>query len=124
MAHSLVRSCREAEPVREGWRPDLDVFFTFCLFAVQGPEVNFLLWRTAANQLFVLCKSSGWNPKPLLSILDWRRSRVPTMVEPEVSVQPDGLFSVSMRVNMEAVHGNSTMPKDSKSPDKHSVSGI
>lgn len=39
------------------------------------------------------------------------------MVEPEVSVQPDGLFAVSMRVNMEAVNGNYTMPKDSKSPD-------
>ncbi|XP_056883041.1 uncharacterized protein LOC130522554 isoform X1 [Takifugu flavidus] len=93
------------------------------LLVVQGPEVNFLLWRTAANQLFVLCKSSGWNPKPLLSILDWRRSRVPTMVEPEVSVQPDGLFSVSMRVNMEAVHGpgNKSVICQMEVPDQHLI---
>lgn len=71
--------------------------------------MDFLLWRTAANQLLVLCWSSGWSPQPLVSVLDWTGSRVPTVGEPQVAVQPDGLFSVSVHVNVEAVSGNGTM---------------
>lgn len=71
--------------------------------------MDFLLWRTAANQLLVLCWSSGWSPRPLVSVLDWTGSRVPTVGEPQVAVQPDGLFSVSVHVNVEAVGGNGTM---------------
>lgn len=78
-------------------------------FAVQAPEVNFLLWRTAANQLVVLCSSSGWSSSPLVSVLDGTGSKVPTVGEPEVVVQPDGHFSVSVRVNLDAVNGNPSM---------------
>lgn len=60
---------------------------------VQGAEVNFLVGRTSANQLFVLCESSGWNPKPQISLLDSRRTEVPD-AKMEVSVRPDGLFVV------------------------------
>lgn len=65
------------------------------------------MWRTAANQLFVLCWSSGWSPRPLVSVLDWTRSKAATD-EPEVVVQADGLFSVSVSVNLESINGNST----------------
>lgn len=75
--------------------------------------MNFLLWRTAANQLFVLCSSSGWSPKPLVSVLDWTGSKVPTVDEPEVVVRPDGLFSVSVRVSVAAVNGNVAMRNNS-----------
>lgn len=68
--------------------------------------MNFLLWRTAANQLFVLCWSSGWSPKPLVSVLDRTGSKVASVDELEVARQPDGLFSVRVRVNVEAVNGN------------------
>lgn len=73
--------------------------------------MNFLLWRTAANQLFVLCSSSGWSPKPLVSVLDGTGSKVPT--EPEVVVRPDGLFSVSVRVSVAAVDGKVAMQNNS-----------
>lgn len=46
------------------------------------------------------------------------------MVEPEVSLQADGLFSVSVRVDVEALNGNATIAKDSKCPDKRCVPGI
>lgn len=70
--------------------------------------MNFRLWRTPANQLCVLCWSSGWSPKPLVSVLDWTGSNVSTADEPEVVLQADGLFSVSVLVNVEAVDGNFT----------------
>lgn len=102
------------------WCTDPCVFCGYCLCVVQGSEVNLLVWRTAANQLFVLCKSSGWSPRPLISVLDWRRAKVPNITELGVSVQADGLFSVSIRVNIEAVDGNFTMPKNSRSSNKRS----
>lgn len=109
MAHSLEMPGVQQRHVHGRLEDSSVCIFDFWLFAVQKPEVNFLVWRTAVNQLLLLCTSSGWSSKPLVSILDWRRSRLPTLVEPEVLVQADGLFSVSMRVNIEEVHGNSEM---------------
>lgn len=76
------------------------------MVSVLGSEVNFLLWRTAANRLFVSCESSGWSPKPLVSVLDWRRSKVRLAVEPEVRRHPNGLYSVSVLVDVEVVKGS------------------
>lgn len=87
----------------------VSVASAYCLFAVQGSELNFLLWRTAANQLLVWCSSSGWTPKPLVSVVDWTGSTVSTVEEPEVVLQADGLFSVSVGVNLEAVNGSFTV---------------
>lgn len=90
----------------------ISVVSAYCLFAVQGSEVNFLLRRTAANQLLVWCSSSGWTPKPLVSVVDRTGSTVSTVGEPEVVLQADGLFSVSVGVNLEAVNGSLTVLND------------
>lgn len=61
----------------------------------------------------MLCSSSGWSPKPLVSVLDRSGSKVATVGEPEVAVGPDGLFSVGVRVSVEAVEGNSARQNQS-----------
>lgn len=85
--------------------------------------MNFRLWRTPANQLCVLCWSSGWSPKPLVSVVDWTGSNVSTVDEPEVVLQADGLFSVSVLVNVEAVDGNFTTVTSQCVPSR-SYSGL
>lgn len=44
-----------------------------------------------------------------MSVVDWTGSTVSTVEEPEVVLQADGLFSVSVGVNLEAVNGSFTV---------------
>lgn len=66
--------------------------------------MNFAVWRTSANELSVLCESSGWSLQPLVSLLDARSADVPA-AQKKVSVRPDGLFAVTALVNLAAVEG-------------------
>lgn len=59
----------------------------------QVSEVHLSVLRTPANQLIVLCESSGWIPRPLVSLLDARRAGV-LEAQTVISVQPDQLYSV------------------------------
>ncbi|XP_070849118.1 uncharacterized protein [Chaetodon trifascialis] len=68
------------------------------LIVAQVSEVNLSVRRTSANELFVHCESSGWNPEPTLSLLDSRGNVLAARVES--SVRPDGLFSVQTLVDV------------------------
>ncbi|XP_076581505.1 uncharacterized protein LOC143317301 isoform X2 [Chaetodon auriga] len=76
------------------------------LNVAQVSEVNLSVRRTSANELFVHCESSGWNPEPALSLLDSRRNVL--AARGESSVRPDGLFSVRTLVDVAAAEGNGT----------------
>ncbi|XP_070849117.1 selection and upkeep of intraepithelial T-cells protein 1-like isoform X1 [Chaetodon trifascialis] len=77
------------------------------LIVAQVSEVNLSVRRTSANELFVHCESSGWNPEPTLSLLDSRGNVLAARVES--SVRPDGLFSVQTLVDVATAEGNGTL---------------
>lgn len=64
-----------------------------CLPPAHVSEVHLSVQRTPANELIVLCESSGWNPRPLVSLLDSKRTGV-LAAHTMISVQPDNLYSV------------------------------
>lgn len=72
--------------------------------AAQVSDVNFSVGRSPANQLTVVCESSGWSPEPLVSLLDPGSADVPD-AQRKVSVRPDGLFSVRALINLTAGKG-------------------
>lgn len=75
-----------------------------CLPPAHVSEVQLSVQRTPANQLIVLCESSGWNPRPLVSLLDSKRTGV-LAAHTMISVQPDNLYSVSTWSGVAAEEG-------------------
>nr|XP_046236094.1 butyrophilin subfamily 3 member A2-like isoform X2 [Scatophagus argus]XP_046236095.1 butyrophilin subfamily 3 member A2-like isoform X2 [Scatophagus argus] len=77
------------------------------LVVALASEVNLSVQRTSDNELLVHCESSGWSPKPLVSLLDSRRKNIHA-AHKESSVRPDDVFSVRAFINMAAAEGNGT----------------
>ncbi|AWO97326.1 putative lysozyme g-like [Scophthalmus maximus] len=63
-------------------------------------DVNVTVQRTSSNQLLVHCESSGWSPKPLVSLLNANGDVLPA--QREFSVGPDQLYSVGAHLEVEA----------------------
>ncbi|XP_045920019.1 uncharacterized protein LOC123979952 [Micropterus dolomieu] len=71
------------------------------LTVAEVAEVKISVRRTSANELFVVCESSGWSPEPVVSLLDAGGSVL--AAQTESSVRPDDLHSVRALVNVAAV---------------------
>lgn len=78
-----------------------------CLSPAEVAEVKISVRRTSANELFVVCESSGWSPEPVVSLLDADGSVL--AAQTESSVRPDDLHSVRALVNVAAAKGNCTL---------------
>ncbi|KAF0028896.1 hypothetical protein F2P81_018001 [Scophthalmus maximus] len=70
-------------------------------------DVNVTVQRTSSNQLLVHCESSGWSPKPLVSLLNANGDVLPA--QREFSVGPDQLYSVGAHLEVEADKGSGTL---------------
>lgn len=85
-----------------------DIFVS--LTVAEVAEVKISVRRTSANELFVVCESSGWSPEPVVSLLDADGSVL--AAQTESSVRPDDLHSVRALVNVaaaKALTGNGTV---------------
>ncbi|XP_045921442.1 uncharacterized protein LOC123980898 [Micropterus dolomieu] len=85
-----------------------DIFVS--LTVAEVAEVKISVRRTSANELFVVCESSGWSPEPVVSLLDAGGSVL--AAQTESSVRPDDLHSVRALVNVaaaKALTGNGTV---------------
>ncbi|XP_038586438.1 uncharacterized protein LOC119911597 isoform X2 [Micropterus salmoides] len=86
-----------------------DIFVS--LTVAEVAEVKISVRRTSANELFVVCESSGWSPEPVVSLLDADGSVL--AAQTESSVRPDDLHSVRALVNVAAAKaaltGNGTV---------------
>ncbi|XP_058480606.1 erythroid membrane-associated protein-like [Solea solea] len=59
------------------------------------------------HQSVVHCKSSGWSPEPLISLVNTTGDAFPAQKEP--SVEEGGLFTVSVHLNITAFKGSETL---------------
>ncbi|KAF7644523.1 hypothetical protein LDENG_00220660 [Lucifuga dentata] len=88
-------------------QPEMEKEVFVSLIVAEVGDVWMVIHRTSAGRLLLSCESSGWNPPPVLTLLDAQRNVLAKMES--ASIGPDSLYGVRSGMDEALANGNGTL---------------